>query len=543
MWRRIKHGTARLGIALLIVSNVFLGFPVDPIIGYVNGRMMEWKIVDTLYLALRDPNVVDSTLKGRLQTLRRAHASMVPTQMAELFVGARSNTTTAISNYSFSWQAPTGIVGLSVEARGGGGGGGGSSATNGGGGGGGGGGGYAFSANVSATAGSSYTIGVGRGGVGGATTGAGGAGTDSTFNGTTVVADAGNGGGVGASGAAGTGGTVNTGDTTYNGGAGSAGVSGASSGAGGGGAGDAGVGGAASGTTGGTGGSSGGGTGAAGRTTDGVGNPATNIYGAGGGGGYRTSTSRGGGAGSSGLIKLNYFYQVDESFPIIRGISGSRTNNANSTSHAITLPPNIVAGELIVVIFSVDANETVTVNTGVSGNNWTVLATQVNGTTVTGSVVYKIAEGNDVLTLTTTTEQSSHIAFRIANFSGTPTATASTGTTNIDPPLHTPAGGVDNYLWITTRSGDSTTAATAAPSGYIFWRQADAPGTGGAATDAAVRFANGASEDPGTWTNGNVAGVSFTISVAAAPPPSPRRTLRLFEGGRLHIPSGRVIVY
>lgn len=517
MSQHIKRRTVRAGVAVLLVSNVCFGFPLDMTIAIINDHIAKSKIVDALYLALHEENVIDRDAIAIPTAVPRVHAATVSVQMAERYVGARSNTTTAISNYSFSWQAPTGIAALTVEARGGGGGGGGSSATNNGGGGGGGGGGYAYSTGVSVSAGSSYTVDVGRGGNGGSTTGAGGAGTNSAFNSTTVVADAGNGGGAGANGTAGTGGTVNTGGTTFNGGAGSTGVASTRSGAGGGGAGDGAVGGAASGTTGGTGGSAGGGDGAAGRAaSQGVGNPATAVYGGGGGGGYRVSASQAGGAGASGLIDLDYSYDADNTYPIIRGISGSRTNNVNGTSHAITLPPDIQAGDLLIVIFSVDANETVSINTGVSGNNWTVLATQSNSTTVTGSIIYKVAEGGDALTLTTTTEQSSHLVYRIANYSGVPTATASTGTTNIDPPLHTPAGGTDNYLWIATRSGDSTTAATAAPSGYSFWRQADAPGTGGAATDAAVLFANGSSENPGTWTNGAVAGVSFTISIAGA---------------------------
>jgi hypothetical protein len=455
---------------------------------------------------------------------QNAHAATSSVSMIERYEGGNSVTTTDIANYAFTWRAPSGISSLSVEARGGGGGGGGSSATTTGAGGGGGGGGYAYSTSVSANGGTNYALSIGRSGSGGSGTSAGTAGTASSFGGTTVVAAAGGGGGVGTSGGTGgTGGASNTGGTTYNGGTGSNGVVGSASGSGGGGAGSTENGGAASGTTAGAGGSLGGGTGAEGRATDGVGNSATNVYGAGGAGGYKgAAANRAGGAGTGGLLTLSYDYEADDDYPIIRGISGGRSDVADTGTHPVTLPPGIEAGELLVVVFTADQVPTVSVNTGVSGNNWTKLGQASNGSTVTGAVFWKIAEGGDVLTLTTSNnQQGSYIAYRITNHAGIVTGTAADGnSTNSDPPDHVSGTDANEHLWIATRSGDSTAAATAVPNGYDFWRQADASGSSGAATDAAVRFALASSEDPGTWTSSSEQWVSWTLAVPSPLKPS-----------------------
>src|SRR5690606_4716340 len=147
---KLKAVVLRAAIATLVVANVFFGVPLDALISVVNRQLAGSDIAYTL------PTSVPL-----------AHAATSTVSMRERYYGARSNTSTGIVNYSFTWQAPTGITALTVEARGGGGGGGGSSATNARGGGGGGGGGYARSTNVPVTAGTNYALAIGRGGAGG----------------------------------------------------------------------------------------------------------------------------------------------------------------------------------------------------------------------------------------------------------------------------------------------------------------------------------------------------------------------------------------
>lgn len=205
-----------------------------------------------------------------------------------------------------------------IEAIGGGGGGRTSTAGSPFAGGGGGGGEYRKAANVTLTPGGSVSYSIGSGGAGN------NAGTDTTFNSTTVVAKAGAAGGSATGGAGGSGGTGSAANAnggtggnqqpTNNGAGGGGGGAGGPNGAGGsggtaaaglvGGGGGGGNGGGSNGGnpntgTGGTGGNNSGGSGGGAGGTGAVGSAGTNGGGGGGGGGSG-STSYAGGAGSTG---------------------------------------------------------------------------------------------------------------------------------------------------------------------------------------------------------------------------------------------------
>lgn len=217
-------------------------------------------------------------------------------------------------------------------------------------------------------------------------------------------------------------------------------------------------------------------------------------------------------------------------FPLVQARASGRTSG-NVTSHPITLPAGIVATELLIVLFSVDGTPTTSVQSGV---DWTILGQISDGfSNVAAAVCYKTATGSDSLTLgTSASEQSSHISLRISD-GGTPTASSSSGgfsgSSNSNPPSHTPPGGAKDYLWIATRSGDSTTVATAAPANYSNLQTLAAATTQGASSNTAERSLNAAVEDPGTFTSASQKWVCWTIAVppgaSAAPPP---RSLAVF---------------
>jgi len=204
--------------------------------------------------------------------------------------------------------------------------------------------------------------------------------------------------------------------------------------------------------------------------------------------------------------------------PRVRARTNARTTTANTTSHAITLPSSIVAGELLLVHFAVDGNPTVSINTGVSGNNWTILGQASNSNVVTGAIIYKVAEGSDVLTLTTSaSEQSSHTCYAITGASGVVTGTSSNGSsTNSDPPSHSPAAGSKHYLWIATRAGDSTTVATVAPANFVQLQTQAAAGTNGASSNAAEYYRELSVLDPSTFTSGNEQWACWNVAVEPA---------------------------
>ncbi|MDA3624265.1 hypothetical protein OU415_02385 [Saccharopolyspora sp. WRP15-2] len=201
--------------------------------------------------------------------------------------------------------------------------------------------------------------------------------------------------------------------------------------------------------------------------------------------------------------------------PTVAARSTGRTTTTNTTSHAITMPSGIVVGNLLLVVFSSDGSPTCTASAG-----WTKLGQASNGTAVTGAVFWKYAVGGDTCTVTTSaSEQSSHVVLRITGTTGTPTGTAANASgTNSNPPSHS-ALVLADHLWVATRSGDSTTVATAAPASYATLQSIAAAGTGGASTNTAERTVTASlTEDPGTFTSATAPWVSWTLAVPPADP-------------------------
>lgn len=150
--------------------------------------------------------------------------------------------------------------------------------------------------------------------------------------------------------------------------------------------------------------------------------------------------------------------------------SGTSGSTAQST-HAITLPAGITAGDLLVVIFGAN-NSTTTITTASSG--WTTGTVQNSSANASGVVFWKIAAGGDTLSVSTgTSAQSAHTSYRITGAASTPTITQTKNDsigTNPDPPAVTPAGGSKDYLYIAAAivsgAGVVTTNITTAPTGY-----------------------------------------------------------------------------
>ncbi len=204
-----------------------------------------------------------------------------------------------------------------------------------------------------------------------------------------------------------------------------------------------------------------------------------------------------------------------DAYPDVHTVAQGRTSAADTTSHSITMPADVAVGDIILVLFSVDGSPTISVNTGVSGSNWTLGTQASNSTVVKGVYAWKVAEGSDVLTLTTSaSEQSSHISYCIKNHgSAVEGASANGSSTNSNPPSLTPSWGSADNLWIATRHGDSTVLATVPPSNFTSLYSEAASGTSGASTSSAHRKHTNSVLDPGTFTSSTEQWVSFTIAV------------------------------
>lgn len=198
--------------------------------------------------------------------------------------------------------------------------------------------------------------------------------------------------------------------------------------------------------------------------------------------------------------------------PVVESRSSGASAAANTTSHAITMPSGITAGDLLLIVFSNDGAGDAQINTG----GWLRLGRAVNSTVVTGAVFYKFAEGSDTATVTTSaSEQSSHVVLRISG-AGVPTATSANGnSTNSNPP-NIDMGTSRNHLWVATRSGDSTVVASVAPTSYTNLQTQAAAGTGGASSNTAEYSTTSATEDPGTFTSATEQWVSFTVGIPPA---------------------------
>jgi hypothetical protein len=198
---------------------------------------------------------------------------------------------------------------------------------------------------------------------------------------------------------------------------------------------------------------------------------------------------------------------VDDDFPTIVATSSGR-DTTGSTTHVITLPSGQI-GDLLLVISSQDGS----LSSLTSSTGWKELGEQSNTNIVSGAIFWKTATGGDTLTITSAVSvEASYIVYRIRN-AGTPSgAVANSSGTNSNPPSHT-TDKVRNYLWIASRSGDSTVVATAVQTGYYGFISQAANTTSGASSNSSHIFLRATTTDPGTFTSATEQWVSWTIAV------------------------------
>lgn len=184
----------------------------------------------------------------------------------------------------------------------------------------------------------------------------------------------------------------------------------------------------------------------------------------------------------------------------------SSTSDANSFTP--TLPSSIKPGELLLCVFSVDGNPTV------SASDWNKLGQGSNGTDVTQAIFWKISNGNDTLTVTTSNnQQASAVTLRIRNASAVVFREFFNGSSTNSSPSDLYMSFKQSYLWIVTRSGDSTVVATAAPTNYGNLQTATAGGTSGASTNTAEYQVFTNLQEPGNFTSNTEQWVAATLAV------------------------------
>ncbi|HPI24694.1 MAG TPA: peptidoglycan-binding protein [Candidatus Paceibacterota bacterium] len=216
--------------------------------------------------------------------------------------------------------------------------------------------------------------------------------------------------------------------------------------------------------------------------------------------------------GTEGIVRATYSITVED-FPVVKSRNWGRTK-ASSTNHPINMPLGIQEGELLIIAFSGPQGEHDIVSD--DSVDWVKLISTTSGS-ITGSIFYKIAEGNDTATVVSSANAgSAHISFRIAA-AGIPTVSsfANTGT-NPNPPLHD-TGAESNYLWLTaiTRKGSSifSNGVNGMPANYKDFLYLSGIGAVDPEISVAGRHLESHEEDPGSFTAISSPYVAFTLAV------------------------------
>lgn len=231
-------------------------------------------------------------------------------------------------------------------------------------------------------------------------------------------------------------------------------------------------------------------------------------------------------------------------FPVVQTTAETAVSTAG-TSHAITLPASIAAGDLTLLVMDIGSTSA-TLN-ALAG--WTELLDEAvaNGLKI---IYYSGAGVPSAPTFTSSAStRSATIAYRISGAEVPATQAPQIGTTatgtsvSPDPPAVTPTGGAKDYLWIAFfgRDGeeaDDDTWTTAAPSGFsnLLQKACGIAGTNlGGMVASAEQQLNASSLDPGTFTCATGGWRAQTIAVhpPAAAPQAPDIVMapRLAVGG------------
>ena len=191
----------------------------------------------------------------------------------------------------------------------------------------------------------------------------------------------------------------------------------------------------------------------------------------------------------------------------------------DGTSHSINMPTGLSAGDLILVFFASDGVPAISINTGVSGNNWTIEADHVSGTAASGAVIWKIAEGSDALTLTTdAAQQTKANAYGLSGVDASDPITVTEAAGNNvspNPPSNTGLLGAVDYLWFAVAAIDSYITISAVPTDFDNLLSTNYNIGGSCSINSAYRYHNTASAyDPDVFTSsGGDEWVTFTVIV------------------------------
>ena len=219
--------------------------------------------------------------------------------------------------------------------------------------------------------------------------------------------------------------------------------------------------------------------------------------------------SNAGGLSAHSSVFANFTTPVPD-FPVVQGFT-TGFDSGNVSSHPITYPSGIVAGDLILIVF---ANGIATSGeTPPSG--FSQIASDYQSY-YRVCVAYKFATGGETsgTYYTTQGQRGSWIVYRISGAANIAISTVVKNTNaNPDPGPLTSGFGAVNTLWIAAYGGSQS--ATAFPASYTAGHTAI---SGSSRVASAQRNLNATSENPGIFTTSPSGDwVAWTIAIAPAP--------------------------
>lgn len=177
------------------------------------------------------------------------------------------------------------------------------------------------------------------------------------------------------------------------------------------------------------------------------------------------------------------------------------TGGSNTTTPSFNVPSGVEVGELLVLMWRAGGNViSITNNAGFTQ----LVLSSADGTDDDFYVGYKIADGTEGSSVQFTVSNGRRFAgvmYRINN-GGTPViSSVGTGSgTSIDPASFSPAGGVDNYLWIPIGTCEDARTVSAFPTNYVNGAQENvSTGADGATCATASRQVQSATVNPGAF--------------------------------------------
>jgi hypothetical protein len=187
------------------------------------------------------------------------------------------------------------------------------------------------------------------------------------------------------------------------------------------------------------------------------------------------------------------------SYPVVESTAVYTSAGSAVTTAPITMPSNIITGDLLIMVVKLGATNTATTPTG-----WTLLSSR--SSTGDSYIYYKVSNGSEGSTVNLTPSASSHVSaitYRISNYEGTPEAAFASTNVNDPPSLTTSWSSTKNLFIAACTTRQSNNAFTAAPTNYSNLKTIGDPSSG---TTTHVRLAtatrevNSDTENPGAFT-------------------------------------------